>query len=306
VIHLLLFFATLASTWLAGALSSGVELPSGMSGTAMAFSVLKAGLPYCASIMGILLTHEMGHYLVARSHRVDATLPYFLPLPGSPFGTLGAFIRIRSALPSRLAVLDIGAAGPVAGFLVALPLLIWGYAHSEVVTSLPAPPARPFSQSAVALALDILKGGPSQPASTEMLVMGDNLISWLATRWTHGPLPPGSDLRLGPVAFAAWIGMYVTALNLIPIGQLDGGHVLYALFGRHAESLSRLFAWALFAMGLFAFWGWLVWWLLVRLLVKVQHPPAASEAPLTPGRRALGIAAFAVLVLTFIPVPFYQ
>ena len=135
--------------------------------------------------------------------------------------------------------------------------------------------------------------------------MGDSILTWLAARVTHGELAPNTELRLSGVALAAFFGLLVTMLNLTPVGQLDGGHVIYALFGRWSEQISRLFSSVLLGLGFFASWNWLVWWALTRFLVGVGHPPADDEAPLTPGRRALAILSMVILVLTFVPVPFY-
>lgn len=300
-VNLVLFVLTLATTLFAGALGSQ---PAG-SGV---WGFLKAGIPYAASLIGILLTHEMGHYVLARIHKVDASLPYFvpLPLPGG-FGTLGAIIRIRSPIPSRNAVLDIGAAGPIAGFLVALPLLFWGFAHSPVVTNAPTAGPNAVWQSPFSLVCAIVRHQPIESASAaNVRLMGDSLITWLAVRVTHGSLPESSDLLVSPVGYAAWIGMLVTALNLTPIGQLDGGHVVYALFGRWAGRISRACSWGLFGLGLFASWSWLIWWALTRFVLGIDHPPSADEAPLSPARRALALFALGILLVTFLPVPLYE
>jgi membrane-associated protease RseP (regulator of RpoE activity) len=162
---------------------------------------------FTGTLLSILLAHELGHYFAARIHKVDASLPYFLPMPlVSPFGTMGAVIRMRSTIPTRRALLDIGAAGPLAGLCLALPLYAWGIAHSELVD---------------------ISAGPSDGS----IELGSSLL----LRWfdgTFGPhVPAGMDINLSPVAFAAWAGLFVTMINLIPAGQLDAGHVAYALFG---------------------------------------------------------------------------
>jgi membrane-associated protease RseP (regulator of RpoE activity) len=290
-----LFVATLGTTALAGA--------HGAAAGASLTAALVAGLPFCATLLGILLVHEMGHYLLARRHGVDASLPYFIPVPFGPIGTLGAFIRINTAIPSRRAVLDIGAAGPIAGFVVAVPLLFWGFATAEVVT-LPLTGANAAWQSPASSLIAWLQGHPLVVETASVPLMGDSVITWLATRLTHGVLPEGRDIALGPVGFAAWIGMYVTALNMIPVGQLDGGHVVYALFGRYAERAARIFLWMLFAMGVFASWSWFVWWVVIRFALGVGHPPAMTDEPLTPRQRTLGLVALLILGATFVPVPF--
>jgi membrane-associated protease RseP (regulator of RpoE activity) len=173
-----------------------------------------AALQYTAALMAILLAHEFGHFVFARIHRVDASLPYFIPLPLlSPFGTMGAVIRMRSVIPTRLALLDIGAAGPLAGLALAIPLYAWGVAHSTLV------------------ALD--------GSSGELIELGGSLLLRSLDRWFAPPVPEGMDVLLSPVAFAGWAGMFVTMINLLPIGQLDGGHVAYALFGRRQNTIAQ-------------------------------------------------------------------
>ena len=302
-LHLVLFGLTVVTTLAVGASMSPAALQKARSGIELGLTdLVRAGLPYCAALLSILLVHELAHFVAARRHRVDATLPYFLPVPFEPIGTLGAFIRIRSPIPSRRAVLDIGAAGPVAGFVVALPLLFWGFATSEVK---PVPPLSSTQlHSPLVMLVRLIEGRPVQPFVEGPMVMGDSAITWLAARVTHGALPAHHDLHVNPVAYAAWLGMFVTALNLLPIGQLDGGHVLHGLFGRRADRISRLLSHALLALGLFASWTWLAWWVLIRFVLGTRHPPLASQEPLDSPRRALGVAALVILALTFVPVPF--
>ncbi len=171
-------------------------------------------LQYTSALMAILLAHEFGHFVAARIHKVDASLPYFIPLPVvSPFGTLGAVIRMRSIIPTRRALLDIGAAGPLAGLAVAIPLYVWGFAHSEIVR------------------VGDAEGGTMQ--------LGGSLLTLLLDRVSAPPLPDGADMLLSPVAFAGWVGMFVTMINLVPLGQLDAGHVAYALFGPRQNGIAR-------------------------------------------------------------------
>ncbi|HTN52360.1 MAG TPA: site-2 protease family protein [Anaeromyxobacter sp.] len=297
ITNLVLFLATVATTLWAGFTLS--PLPAGAALSLAA--VVRGGLPFSAALIAILLTHEMGHFVLARRHRVDTTLPYFIPLPFG-FGTLGAVIRIRSALPTRRATLEIGAAGPIAGFLVALPLLWWGLAHSEVRAV--AATAASAAGSPFELLRAWLAGRPLSAPDTGVLLYGDSLVTWATQRLVFGPLPEGMDVFVHPVAFAAWIGMFVTTLNLIPVGQLDGGHVLYALLGsRWARVGGRVASAALLAAGFFLSWNWLVWWALCRFLLGNRHPPALVEEPLSPGRRALAVASLVLLAVTFVPVP---
>jgi membrane-associated protease RseP (regulator of RpoE activity) len=310
-VNVALLVATLATTiwtgfYLAGAQGGAIIGAPAAQAARSLVAAAWAGLPFAGAIVGILLSHEMGHYLLARRHRVDATLPFFIPfLPFFPLGigTLGAVIRLRSRMPSRRAVLDIGAAGPIAGFVVAVPLLLWGYAHSA-----PAPPdlGSPLGvESPLRFLLHLLRGSPADPeGSGQVIVFGRSLLTWAALRLTHPALPSGAEVIEHPVAIAAWFGLYVTTINLLPVGQLDGGHVLYALLGRErAQRASRLVSWALLGMGLAVSWTWLAWWALTRVLVGTHHPPAVVEEPLTPGRKAVAALALVLFVATFTPIP---
>lgn len=300
-VHVVLFLATLATT-----LFAGVGLAVGQTGFAPATALslgavleaVRAGLPFAGSLVGVLLSHEMGHYVLARRHRVDATLPFFIPVPFG-LGTLGAVIRIRSLLPSRRAVLDIGVAGPFVGFLVAAPLLVWGYAHSPVSPVGPSAAPLPSAINLVRQFMGLL------PASADgAMYFGKSLVTLAAMRLAHPELPAGTELVEHPVAIAAWFGMFVTALNLVPIGQLDGGHAMYALLGRErAQRLSRAVSWALVALGLTVSWSWLVWWVFTRLAVGNRHPPALEEEALGPGRRLVALLSLALFLVTFTPVP---
>jgi len=310
ILNGVLFLATLGTTILSGA--SLEALPA--EGPTWQRVVL-AGLPFSAAIIGILLSHELGHYLMARAYGVDATLPFFIPGPPAPLGvgTFGAVIRLRSPMPSRRAVLDIGAAGPIAGFVVAVPLLVWGLAHSEV-KPIGDLIARSNVGSPYALLRTIVQAllrGDSFQEIKALLSMGggvqffgDSALTWLVAHRLVGPISPGYDVFLHPVAFAAWVGLLVTTLNLIPIGQLDGGHVTYALLGGpRAQRFSRLVSWGLLLCGIFLTWSWLVWWILTRFVIGFRHPPALTEEPLDPGRRLVALLSFVIFALTFIPVP---
>jgi membrane-associated protease RseP (regulator of RpoE activity) len=236
---------------------------------------------YAAVLMTILVGHELGHYLTCRRYGIRATLPYFLP--GPPFlGTFGAFIRIKSPIYFRRQVFDVGANGPLVGFALALPALVAGMALSRVAT----------------LAL---------PAGT--ITFGEPLLFRLLTGLFFGRVAEGSVLVLHPVGFAGWVGLLVTAINLVPIGQLDGGHVAYALFGRKARLLSLTMAGFLVVMGVFFH---LTWLLVAALLIffelrsktRLNHPPVVDEgAPLGLKRRLLSALLLLIFVLSFIPDP---
>jgi membrane-associated protease RseP (regulator of RpoE activity) len=302
--NVLLFLATVATTLWAGFLFSPAAEGVGSFDELFALvartpAVVLSGLPFAASLVGILFVHEMGHYAYARRWRVDTTLPYFIPVPFG-VGTLGAVIRMKSALPSRRATLDIGASGPIAGFLLALPLLFWGLAHSQVLeVAAPTSAASPWEAFRF-----WLEGRPVFGAEGGVLRLGDSLVTWAARMIVVGPLAPGTDVYLHPVGVAATLGLLVTALNLVPAGQLDGGHVLYALLGRRrAIAGARVVSLGLLVAGLFVSWNWLVWWFLTRFVVGLGHPPALVEEPLGRGRAVVGVLALALFLATFVPVP---
>jgi membrane-associated protease RseP (regulator of RpoE activity) len=296
-LHVALFLATVATT-----LWAGFQLSPLAARAPTLPNVVRGGLPFAASLVAILFCHEMGHYLVARRHGVFATLPYFIPVPFGA-GTLGAVIRMRSQIPSRRAALDIAAAGPIAGFVVAVPLLLWGLAHSEL-RAVSTTPVGSALASPYALVRALLLGRPLLAGEPGTQFFGDSLVTTAAARLVHGTLPPGTDLILHPVAFAAWLGLLVTTLNLVPLGQLDGGHVVYALVGRRwAHVVSRLVSWGLLAAGLFLSWNWVVWWALTRFVIGLKHPPSVEEEPLDPARAAVAVLSLVLFVLTFIPVP---
>lgn len=247
-------------------------------------ALLGLGLSFSIPALFILLCHELGHYLACRYYRLPSTLPYFLPFP-AVFGTLGAFIKIKAPIRSKKELFDVGIAGPLAGFVALVPFLLYGVAHSSPAPMPPQPP-------------------PGDPGAF-LLLPGQSLLLQAATRLLHGPLPAGTLLNLHPTALAAWFGLFATALNLLPLGQLDGGHILYATVGRVQRRLA-LPLWA--ALGLVGlYWpGWLLWCLIV-LLMGLSHPPVADESgPLSPGRRRLAWVALGVLVLSFVPVPVRQ
>lgn len=271
-LHLVLFLATVATTITAGALQQGVNpLTHPLD--------LYKGIPFSFTLLLILGTHEMGHYLMSRRHHLSVTLPYFIPAPPFPFivGTFGAFIRIRSPIQDKKALLDVGCAGPLTGVVVSIPVILVGLKLST---------------------LKVITGGG------EGLILGEPLLFKFLSFLVFGHLAPDQQILLHPVAFAGWIGLLVTALNLIPVGQLDGGHVSYALF----PSYHKLISWAclllLVVIGLFFWQGWLIWALLLYLLGMRHPPPAYDWVPLDRRRKILGIITILVFLLTFTPAPF--
>lgn len=236
------------------------------------------GLPFSLTLMLILLAHEMGHYIWAKRYRVEVSLPYFIPAP-TLIGTLGAFIRIRSVIPSRAALFDIGVAGPIGGFIFAVPAMLAGLLLSR--------PGVPLGQDDIAMGYPLIFG------------FGHMLLSH-ATAALAQPL---SALNPHPIALAAWVGMLATALNLLPGGQLDGGHIVFSAFPRAHKWVSRLTIAALIP---FALWGWVGWilWAVILALTGLRHPHLPLDQDLSPGRKRLAIFALAMLILTFIPAPF--
>lgn len=253
------------------------------------------GLSFSLPALFILLCHEMGHYLACRYYRLPATLPYFLPVPLG-IGTLGAFIRIRAPIRSRRQLFDVGVAGPIAGFVALVPFLLAGVALSE-----PVAVERLSPEAAQAVAEEAMAAG-ALPDVGMLLVPGRCLALELAGRAFHGPLPEGAVLDLHPFALAAWFGLLVTAMNLLPLGQLDGGHVLYATAGPVQRRLA-LPLWLLLGLAGLHWPGWWLWCLIV-LLMGLRHPPVMEEAaPLDRRRRWLALAALAIFLLSFMPVP---
>ena len=253
------------------------------------------GLPFSTTLLIILVVHEMGHYVTSRRWGVRASLPYFIPFP-SFIGTLGAVIKLRSQIPNRRALIDIGASGPIAGFVMSVIAWSAGLHMSKIVE------ARDVSAGTLALGHSLLSG-------------------WLGN-WVIGDLPEGYTIMLHPVAFAGWLGLFVTVLNLLPMGQFDGGHIVYAIFGKKHRLISRATMVGLALMWLLAppyhWWdaqsmvrawydsrwvGWLVW-LGLAALVGRHHPPLANpDVELDPARRWIGYASLAIFVLCFIPDP---
>ncbi len=297
LLHLALFLLTLVTIFEAFVSSQPGTWNRTNVGDAIAFSL---------SLVAILGSHEMGHFLLARRHRVDASLPYFIPLPHLGFGTLGAVIRIRSPIPTRNALVDIGAAGPLAGFLVAVPILIWGYSHA-VLVDVPVAAASSFPplESAWPVARFVLRyfllGEEPAIAGANF---GDSLLTLLVQQLTVGTLPPGKDVLANPYIIAGWFGCIVTTLNLIPIGQLDGGHLAFANLGGRAVPVGKVAALGLLGLVLFFNVSWLLWLLVVSVAVGFRHPEVERpEEPLDARRLCICIACAVVFILCFIPSP---
>ncbi len=295
ILHAALFLATLVTTTFAGAVFAGAipyDAPLGLlTGASPAppglARALLAGLAFSLPLLAILLTHELGHYVTARRYGLDVSPPYFIPVPLVPsfIGTMGAFIRLRTILSDRRQLLDVGAAGPFAGFLVALPVLWLGLARSAVL---------PGHGHAVGMLL---------PLGSDTIALGDSLVTLALRRLVFGAAPA---VVLHPLAFAGWVGMFVTMLNLLPMAQLDGGHVLYAALPRWHQRIALAFWLLVIALGRF-WWGWYLWGALVLVLSRgrLVHPPVLdAHRPLPPSRRRFALGALVLFVVTFAPVPF--
>lgn len=289
-LNLVMFLATVASTFYVGAEYAGD------SGGRL------RGWVYAVPLLAILVTHEFGHWVQARRHKVEASLPFFIPIPFSALGTFGAIISMRGKIRTRDALLDIGASGPLAGMAVALPVLIIGLKLSHV-----------------------------EPIPPHGMDEGQSLLYLALKRIVLGPIPEGYDVMLHPTAFAGWAGLFMTMLNMLPIGQLDGGHVAYSLFGTKQNRYSRIVHHGLLGVvvvvgcyfsflgflahaplkeigsSFFSGWLWGVWWALLFLLFRLsggsEHPPTENDV-LSPRRKLVAWGTLAMFVLLFMPVPF--
>lgn len=274
---IVLFFMTVSTTLWAGAYQTYNGPVRGPLNFLLSNpEALWRGIPFAGALLFILTTHELGHYLLSKIHRVPASLPLFIPGPPHFIGTFGAIIRMRGPILSRRALFDIGVAGPLAGFVVAVVVLIVGLSLSTVVDR----------------------------TATYGLHLGEPLLLQFMSWLVIGPLPPEANVILHPIGFAAWFGLFVTSLNLLPIGQLDGGHVAYALWGRRQRTMALAFLPILLILGFVGWSGWFLWAFMAGLW-GVGHPPVMDpHVPLGRSRTIVGWIALAVFVVTFAPVPF--
>lgn len=309
MVNVILLILTAISVFWAGtiyALGGTYDGPANPDFKALLPYLIKStggGAAFAVSLLAILLAHEFGHYLVGRFHKTHVTLPYFIPFPLN-FGTLGAFIQLKEPPRNRRILLDIGIAGPIAGLLVAIPVVILGLSLSQVS---PIPTHPPQGQ--------VLEGNSILYLLSKFLVFGKllpepgsygnlpPLIYWIRYFFTGQPLPLGGmDVMLHPVAWAGWIGLLVTALNLIPAGQLDGGHILYVLLGRRATALLPVILVALALLGLV--WpGWWLWAFLIFMLGRSHAEPLDQITTLDPQRQAVAVLGLVIFILVFTPVP---
>lgn len=314
-LHVILFLATIFTTTLAGALWVNKD--------PLVWKNFHYGLPYSLALVAMLSAHEFGHYFAARFHGVKTTLPFFIPFPPffinpfgpineliqlNPFGTMGAVIRIRSPLGSKRTLFDIGIAGPIAGLVVTAAILLFG------LVTLPGKEYLYMMHPEYRFMDSIPDGG---------LTFGNSILFWFIRKTylaLHGPgfMPPMNEIYHYPFLCVGWFGLFITALNLLPVGQLDGGHVLYALAGNRQGLIARIFFGILVLFGLMSFLplfgfkvqpgtaGWLVWAALLFFVIKLDHPPIYDFEPLNPGRKVLGWCTMILFVLIFPPVPIYE
>jgi membrane-associated protease RseP (regulator of RpoE activity) len=266
-INFLLLAITFLTTLAAGALQQGINPFIPMTN-------LLIGLPFSLSIMIILGSHELGHYFMAKKNKVDTTLPYFIPGP-TFIGTFGAVIKMKSPIRDKNSLIEIGATGPIVGFIFSTIAMLIGFSLSTVVT---------------------IQG-------EEGMILGNSLLIKFLTNLYFSDLPAGKDVLFHPIAFAGWLGYLVTAINLLPVGQLDGGHILYALVGEK----HRIIGYLIFGIVilLIPLWpGWAIWAILF-LIIRFKHPPPLDRvSPLSRRNKIIGMISLVIFILTFIPVPF--
>ena len=266
-VNLWLYIATIVSV-----VFTGTQFGSSQTGLDWG-----AGLMFGATVMAILTAHEMGHYIVGKLRGAPVSLPYFIPLPIiGIFGTMGAVIVQREPFEDRRTLLEVGIAGPLAGFILAVPLLLLGLSLSSV---------------------------QALPAGGNTLIFGDSLLTQTLGVWRFGPLAPGTDIVAHPILIAAWFGLLITGINLVPAGQLDGGHIAYAILGQRAKYLSYVMIAVFMALALLLSESWLLWAILLLLFGR-SHPPSLNQSvKLEPIHFALALIAVLVLVLVFVPNP---
>ncbi|HRJ76549.1 MAG TPA: site-2 protease family protein, partial [Anaerolineales bacterium] len=297
--NIILFILTVLSVMLAGAQPEG-PVPNDTWGVIVVLSKsILTGWPFALSLLGILLAHELGHYFMSRYHKTPASLPYFIPFPLSPLGTMGAAIIMRGIPKNKRVLFDIGVAGPIAGLVVAIPVLLLGLSLSELGTIDPNPNGFLEGNSLIYLLSKFIVFGQLLPAPVEP----QGFLYWLQYFFTGRPIPfDGLDVFIHPVAFAGWAGILVTALNLIPAGTLDGGHVIYSLFGDKARKAFPFIIALLIGLGFF--WdGWWLWAVLLFWLGRVNAQPLDQITRLDPSRKLVAYVMIFVFVLVFTPVP---
>jgi len=305
IFHLLLFIATFITTVIAG-----TEWITGTMGP-FNFDALLIGLPYSLSALFILATHEFGHYFAAKFHKVKATLPFFIPIPPIAgffnFGTMGAVIKTKSEIPTNKAMFDIGVAGPIAGFVASIIVLIYGFSNL------------PPQEYILAIHEDYFS--PEYGQNTLTLEFGKNILFvFLQNAFTSSNdfIPPMTEVYHYPYLMTGWFGLLITAMNMIPVGQLDGGHVVYSMFGsKIQEAVASISLVGLVFLGVtgivdgflelnigFGWSGWIFWGIILLLIIKIKHPPVRHFYALDFKRKILGYFSLFILFVSFAPTPF--
>jgi membrane-associated protease RseP (regulator of RpoE activity) len=301
-LHIFLFLLTFFTTTVSGVQWLNIE-------NYFELSNFRYGIEYSVSLLFILGCHEFGHFFAARYHKVDATLPFFIPMPSIPgflnFGSLGAVIKTKSRIPDNLAMFDIGAYGPISGFIASLLVLLWGFTHLPNITYLfrihPEYAMTGIPESGLRFGNTLLFYGLAKTASF----------------FNAGFIPPMNEIYHYPYLCAGWFGLFVTAMNLLPVGQLDGGHIFYTMFGHQRHKIfARIIFILLLVIGLigllplinidlsFGWSGWLLWALLLFFVVKLEHPPVENFVPLDNRRMTLGWICVIIFFVTFSLTPF--
>jgi membrane-associated protease RseP (regulator of RpoE activity) len=303
-INILLFALTVFSVLLAGAIYgySG-PIPNDFLGQVWTILThLWVGWPFAVSLLAILTAHEFGHYFVGRARGAAVSLPYFIPLPFSPLGTMGAFIQMKQLPKNKRALFDLAIAGPLAGLVVAIPVLLYGLSTSTLATVTALPGSWSEGNSLLYLAAKFVVFGKLLPAVPNLSGM-PLLLHWISFFFIGQPSPVGSlDVMINQVAWAAWAGLLVTFLNLIPAGQLDGGHVIFTIFGRRVNLILPFILAATIILGFF--WsGWWLWAILIFLLGRSHAEPLDQITQLDSSRKALAVLMLVIFLLVLMPVP---
>ncbi|MBN8581442.1 MAG: site-2 protease family protein [Anaerolineae bacterium] len=298
--NIILFVLTVFSVMLAGAQPEGPVPTDTLGQMLMLAKSIFTGWPFALSLLGILLAHELGHYFMSLYHKTPATLPYFIPFPFSPLGTMGAAILMRGTPKNKRVLFDIGVAGPIAGLVVAIPVLLYGLTLSTTGTIDPNPNGFLEGNSLIYLFAKFVVFGQLLPAPVEP----QGILYWLQYFFTGKPIPFGGlDVFIHPVAFAGWAGILVTALNLIPAGTLDGGHVVYSLFGEKAKKAFPYIVGLLAILG-FVWTGWWLWAAMLFWLGRVNAQPIDQITELDPTRKLIAYTMMIVFIFVLTPVPF--
>lgn len=304
-VNLLLFGLTILSVLFAGAVSSyNGPVPNDTLGQIWTLLFhIGVGWPFAVSLLAILLAHEFGHYFVGRARGAAVTLPYFIPFPLSPIGTMGAFIQLKSVPRNKRALFDLAVAGPLAGLVVAIPVLLLGLSQSSLGTVTKFPGSFAEGNSLLYLLMKFIVFGKLLPTSGNLTGL-PLLYHWISYFFVGKPSPLGTtDVLISPVAWAGWVGLLVTFLNLIPAGQLDGGHVIYSIFGKRVNRIVPIIL--VFTVLLGFFWsGWWLWAFLIFVFGRSHAEPLDQITQLDPKRKALGFLILILFLLVLMPVPF--